>query len=97
MVSNKFLGALAAKLGFHRYLQHFSPPLQQNITSYIEDIQTAEDESEGAMDYWLGTKDSPKVCSTILGMKTRGLQLLIAIIVPSRYDRSIHCGCLRRF
>jgi endoribonuclease Dicer len=63
MVSNKFLGALAAKLKFHRHLQHFSNPIQTNITSYAEEIQTAEDESEGAMVYWLSTRDSPKACS----------------------------------
>jgi len=61
MVSNKFLGALAVKLGFHRHLQHFSNALQSGITQYAEDIQIAEEESNGIMDYWLGTKDSPKV------------------------------------
>lgn len=67
MVSNKFLGALAVKLGFHRHLQHFSAPIQSNVTSYAEDIQTAEEENEGAMDYWLGTKDSPKVRPILRG------------------------------
>lgn len=62
MVSNKFLGALTVKLGLHRHLQHFSGPVQASITHYAEEIQTAEAESDGAMDYWLGTKDSPKVC-----------------------------------
>lgn len=63
MVSNKFLGALAVKLGFHRHLQHFSNPVQANITHYAEDIQIAEEESGGSMDYWLNTKDAPKVVS----------------------------------
>jgi endoribonuclease Dicer len=61
MVSNKFLGALAVKLGLHRHLRHFSNPLQSQITHYADDIQTAEDESEGAVDYWVTVKDSPKV------------------------------------
>lgn len=61
MVSNKFLGALAVKLGLHTHLQHFSAPLQSSITHYAEEMQTAETESDGAMDYWLSTKDSPKV------------------------------------
>lgn len=64
MVSNKFLGALAVKLGFHRHLQHFSAAIQSNMTHYAEDLQTALEESEGAMDYWLGSKDSPKVVYT---------------------------------
>ena len=61
MVSNKFLGALAVKLGLHRHLQHFSNALQSQITHYAEEIQTAESECEGAVDYWVATKDSPKV------------------------------------
>lgn len=61
MVSNKFLGALAVKLGLHRHLRHFSNALQSHITHYAEEIQTAENESEGAVDYWVATKDSPKV------------------------------------
>ncbi|KAI9045212.1 putative RNA helicase/RNAse III [Aspergillus affinis] len=60
MVSNKFLGALAVKLGLHTHLKHFSNPLQSQITHYAEEIQTAENESEGAVDYWILTKDPPK-------------------------------------
>ncbi|KAJ5279403.1 hypothetical protein N7478_004775 [Penicillium angulare] len=60
MVSNKFLGALAVKLGFHRHLQHFSNPIQSSVPQYAEELQLAEEESKGAMDYWLGTKESPK-------------------------------------
>lgn len=63
MVSNKFLGALAVKLGFHRHLLHFSNPIQANITHYAEEIQLAEEESHGSMDYWLSTRDAPKVLS----------------------------------
>lgn len=62
MVSNKFLGALAVKLRLHTHLQHFSNPLQSQITHYAEEIQTAETENEGAVDYWVMTKDPPKVC-----------------------------------
>lgn len=61
MVSNKFLGTLAVKLGLHTHLRHFSSALQSQITHYAEDMQMAEAESEGAVDYWLATKDSPKV------------------------------------
>ena len=61
MVSNKFLGALAVKLGLHTHLRHFSNPLQAQIIHYAEDIQTAENESEGVVDYWVDTEDSPKV------------------------------------
>ncbi|KAI2905621.1 hypothetical protein CBS147321_948 [Aspergillus niger] len=60
MVSNKFLGALAVKLGLHTHLKYFSAPLQSQITQYAEEIQTAEGENEGAVDYWTVTKDPPK-------------------------------------
>jgi len=61
MVSNKFLGALSVRLQLHTHLRHFSNPLQSQITHYAEEIQTAEVESEDAVDYWVGTKDPPKV------------------------------------
>ncbi|XHG04756.1 Dicer-like protein 1 [Aspergillus wentii] len=60
MVSNKFLGALAVRLGLHRHLRHFSNPLQSQITNYAEEIETAETESESGVDYWVVTKDPPK-------------------------------------
>ncbi|KAJ5654049.1 hypothetical protein N7490_001052 [Penicillium lividum] len=53
MVSNKFHGALSVKLGFHRHLLHFSNPIQASITQYAENIQIAEENSNGSMDYWL--------------------------------------------
>lgn len=65
MVSNKFLGALAVKLGFHRHLQHFSNPITSIIPQYAEELQLAEEESNGAMDYWLGTKEAPKVSGVL--------------------------------
>lgn len=60
MVSNKFLGALAVKLGFHKHLQHFSNALLVKITNYAEELQVAEQELNGEVDYWLSTTDSPK-------------------------------------
>lgn len=61
MVSNKFLGALAVKLGFHKHLQHFSNALMAQITNYAEETLLAEQELNGEVDYWLSTTDSPKV------------------------------------
>lgn len=61
MVSNKFLGALAVKLELHLHLQHFSNPLMTQNNKYVEEIQLAESESKGEVDYWLSTSDSPKV------------------------------------
>ncbi|KAL1967917.1 hypothetical protein VTN77DRAFT_2334 [Rasamsonia byssochlamydoides] len=60
MVSNKFLGTLAVQLGLHTHLQHFSNPLQSQITNYAEEIQTAHQESLGAKEFWVATEDPPK-------------------------------------
>jgi endoribonuclease Dicer len=61
MVSNKFLGAVAVQLGLHTHLQHFSNPLQSQITHYAEEIQTAQQESNGTKEFWVATEDPPKV------------------------------------
>ncbi|KKK13664.1 hypothetical protein ARAM_005525 [Aspergillus rambellii] len=60
MVSNKFLGALAVKLGLHKHLRHFSAPLQSRITSYAEEIEAVVLESQEAVDFWTTTTDPPK-------------------------------------
>lgn len=61
MVSNKFLGALAVKQGLHTHLQHFSNPIQSQITHYADEVHAVESENEGTVDYWVMTKDPPKV------------------------------------
>ncbi|PLB42079.1 putative RNA helicase/RNAse III [Aspergillus candidus] len=66
MVSNKFLGALAVKLELHKHLKYFSNPLQNQIMHYVEQVQAAEAESEGVVDYWATTKDPPKCLSDMV-------------------------------
>jgi endoribonuclease Dicer len=61
MVSNKFLGSLAVRLGLHKHLYHFSNPLQGQISQYAEDSELIY-ESNQSVDFWLDTQDSPKVC-----------------------------------
>ena len=62
MVSNRFLGALCVRLGFHRHLHHSHPSLLTQITDYVVEIQEAEEKSEGRRDYWTTTvRDAPKV------------------------------------
>ncbi|KAL4802295.1 hypothetical protein BDV18DRAFT_164119 [Aspergillus unguis] len=60
MVSNKFLGALAVKIGLHKHLKFFSTPLLSRITRYAEEIEAVALENELAVDYWTGTTDPPK-------------------------------------
>ncbi|KAJ6144524.1 dicer-like protein 1 [Penicillium chermesinum] len=83
MVSNKFLGALTVKLGFHRHLLHFSNPIQANVTQYAEEIQMAADESEGSPDYWLNTRDAPKCLPDMLEA------YLAAIFVDSDFEFNV--------
>lgn len=61
MVSNKFLGALCVKLGFHRHLRYQNQQLEFQIREYVTEVQEAERESKGSMDYWTSVKQPPKV------------------------------------
>ncbi|KAJ6133995.1 dicer-like protein 1 [Penicillium sp. IBT 18751x] len=83
MVSNKFLSALAVRLGLHRHLQYVGGALQGLISHYAEDIQIAEAEADGAMDYWLGTRDSPKCLADMIEAYAG------AIFVDSEFDFTV--------
>jgi len=61
MVSNKFLGALCVKLGFHRHLRYSDQQLEFPIREYVTEVEEAENEADGAVDYWVGVKQPPKV------------------------------------
>ena len=61
MVSNKFLGALCVKLGFHRHIRLNTSATESRIRAFVQDIQEAEEEAGGAPDYWVHGKDPPKV------------------------------------
>lgn len=63
MVSNKFLGFLAVKLGLHTHLQHYSNPLLNQITQYAEEVQMEQTDYSCSVDFWVTTKDPPKVRS----------------------------------
>ena len=64
MVSNKFLGALCVKLGFHKHLQTNTSKLIFAIQNYVLEIEEAEKECNGSPDYWTTTKNPPKVSPT---------------------------------
>ncbi|KAJ6139597.1 hypothetical protein N7471_006083 [Penicillium samsonianum] len=83
LVSNKFLGALAVKLGLHLHLQHFSNPLLIQNSKYAEELQLAESESNGEVDYWLSTSDPPKCLPDMLEA------YLGAIFVDSGFDFAV--------
>ncbi|KAJ5337920.1 hypothetical protein N7452_004648 [Penicillium brevicompactum] len=83
MVSNKFLGALAVRLGLHKHLQHFSNAILANITNYTEELRVAEQEVKGEVDYWLSTTDPPKCLPDMLEA------YLGAIFVDSGFDYTV--------
>ena len=62
MVSNKFLGALCVKLKFHKHLQMNSSQILGGITDYVNEITIAEEQSNGARDYWTMTVKNPPKC-----------------------------------
>lgn len=61
IVSNKFLGALCIKLGFHKHIRLNSSAIESRIRAYVQDIEGAEEEANGAPDFWVHGKDPPKV------------------------------------
>ena len=60
MVSNKFLAALSAKLGFHRHVRVGGTLVESQNREYAAEIREAEAESDGSRDYWMATKAPPK-------------------------------------
>lgn len=62
MVSNKFLAALSAKLGFHRHVRVGGTLVESQNREYAAEIKEAEAESDGSRDYWMATKAPPKAC-----------------------------------
>ena len=61
IVSEKFLGALCVKLGFHKHIRLNTSAIESRIRAYVQDIQEAEEEPGSAPDYWVHGKDPPKV------------------------------------
>lgn len=66
MVSNKFLGALCVKIGFHPHLRYQSSILHSQINDYVEELQNAEQVSHGAKDFWTIVKEPPKCLPDIV-------------------------------
>lgn len=62
MVSNKFLAALSAKLGFNRHVRVGGTLVESQNREYAAEIREAEAESDGSRDYWMATKAPPKAC-----------------------------------
>ncbi|KAH7063345.1 type III restriction enzyme, res subunit family protein, partial [Macrophomina phaseolina] len=66
MVSNKFLGAVCVKLGFHKHLKYSYSQMEYQIRDYVTELREAERESKGARDYWTTVKSPPKCLPDIV-------------------------------
>jgi endoribonuclease Dicer len=62
MVANKFLGAVSVKLGFHHHIRQNNAALTSEIRNYVNELEDAEIEANGAVDYWVGTVAEPPKC-----------------------------------
>ncbi|KAL2352640.1 dsRNA-specific nuclease [Cryomyces antarcticus] len=80
MVSNKFLGAVCVRIGFHRHLRHNSSIIEYQIREYVTELQEAERDSNGARNYWTTVKAPPKCLPDIVE------SYVGAIFVDSGFD-----------
>jgi endoribonuclease Dicer len=62
MVANKFLGAVSVKLGFHHHIRQNNASLTSEIRNYVAELEDAEMEAKGAVDYWVGVVAEPPKC-----------------------------------
>lgn len=97
MVSNKFLAALSVKLGFHKHLRFSGSAIEYQNREYVGELEDAQREAKGAPDYWMNTKQPPKVYSprpseiSIAHVVLQALSDIVeafigAIFVDSEYD-----------
>ncbi|KAL9026385.1 MAG: hypothetical protein Q9196_004941 [Gyalolechia fulgens] len=66
MVSNKFLAALAVKLGFHTHIRYSGSTIEFQKRDYAQEAQEVEQEHNGARDYWTTTRNPPKCLADIV-------------------------------
>ncbi|KAI4118772.1 MAG: hypothetical protein LQ345_001232 [Seirophora villosa] len=67
MVSNKFLAALAVRLGFHKHLRYNTGPVEGQNRAYVEEITELEAEHDGdPRDYWTSASSPPKALADIV-------------------------------
>ncbi|KAF2796271.1 hypothetical protein K505DRAFT_415880 [Melanomma pulvis-pyrius CBS 109.77] len=84
MVSNKFLGAVCVKLGFHSHIRQNNSALNSHIRDYVGEIQEAESEPNAAQDYWVHVNREPPKCLADVVEAYVG-----AMFVDSEFDFSV--------
>ncbi|KAF2626787.1 dicer-like protein-like protein 1 [Macroventuria anomochaeta] len=83
MVSNKFLGAVCVKLGWHTHIRQNTATLSFQIRDYVTEVQEAEREANGAVDYWVGVSEPPKCLADVIEA------YVAAIFVDSEFDFNV--------
>ncbi|KAL8932688.1 MAG: hypothetical protein Q9216_006725, partial [Gyalolechia sp. 2 TL-2023] len=82
MVSNKFLAALAVKLGFHTHIRYSGTAIEWQKREYAQEAHEVELEHHGARDYWTATRTPPKCLADVVE------SYLGAVFVDSEFDFS---------
>ena len=83
MVSNKFLGAVCVKLGWHTHIRQNTAILSSQIRDYVNEVQEAERESNGAVDYWVSVSEPPKCLADVIEA------FVAALFVDSEFDFAV--------
>lgn len=83
MVSNKFLGAVCVKVGFHQHIRQNNAMLSSQIRDYVNEVTEAEREANGAVDYWSTVSEPPKCLADVVEA------YVAAMFVDSEFDFSV--------
>lgn len=83
MVSNKFLGAVCVKLGWHTHIRQNAPMLSSLIRDYVAEVQEADREANGAVYYWVTVSEPPKCLADVIEA------YVAAIFVDSEFDFNV--------
>ena len=83
MVSNKFLGAVCVKLGWHKHIRQNNSALSSQIRDYVTELQEAERECDGAVDYWVMVSEPPKCLADVVEA------YVAAIFVDAEFDFNV--------
>lgn len=66
IVGNRFLGALACSLDFHKHIRKYSSVLQSQILEYSTELSEARRVAGDAKDYWTTVSDPPKCLADVV-------------------------------
>lgn len=83
MVSNKFLAAVCVKLGWYKHLKTNTSVLNSQIRDSVMELEEAEREADGAVDYWIFVHEPPKCLADVIEA------YVAAIFVDAEFDFSV--------